>query len=188
MVQKKVRPKITIDDHFFRDPRFPPPQIREICRVEQDNLLDWHRRELIPDARPAKGRGHRRLYSIRDAIYINTVRILAEADAPLNEASLLASDMVDVVTKVFTHQWTTGTDFQLLPDCFVLMHRDNDGKWHHEWLGALIGKPLPKRGLQQYMREYYLESAVVLDINSIVVMLFDRILTEMGLIPAPGQY
>jgi hypothetical protein len=188
MAKQTARPKITIDDHFFRDPRFRPPQVLRICRVERDNLLDWHRRDLIPETRPATGRGHRRLYSVRDAIYINTVRILAEADAPLKEAALLASDMVDVVTKVFTHQWTTAVDFPLLPDCFVVMHRDSDGKWHHEWLGALIGEPLPKRGLQQYMRESHLESAVVLDINSIVCMLFDRILTEMGAIPPPGEY
>lgn len=188
MAQKKVRPKITIDDHFFRDPRFRPPQVLRICRVERDNLLDWHRRDLIPETRPAKGRGHRRLYSVRDAIYINTVRILAEADTPLKEAALLASDMVDAVTKVFSYQQKNACEIHLLPDCFVIMYRDSDGKWEHEWLGALIGEPLPKRGLQQYMREYYLESAVVLDINSIVAMLFDRILTEMGVIPPRGEY
>ena len=188
MAKQKARPKITVDDHFFRDPRFRPPEVLHVCRVERDNLLDWHRRDLIPETRQAKGRGHRRLYSVRDAIYINTVRILAEADAPLKEAALLASDMVDVVTKVFSYQQANACEIHQLPDCFVIMYRDSDGHWQHEWLGSLIGEPLPKRGLQQYMRDYQLESAVVLDINSIVFMLFDRILTEMEVIPPPGEY
>ena len=38
------------------------------------------------------------------------------------------------------------------------------------------------------MRDGYLESAVVLDINSIVFMLFNRILTEMGVLAPPGEY
>ncbi len=124
MADHNAKPTIKIDEDFFREPRFRPPQILQICRVDRDNLLDWHRRELIPDARAGtKGRGHRRLYSVRDAIYINTVRILAEADAPLQQASLLASDMVDAVTESFCLQWKTGRDFSDLPDCSVVLYR-----------------------------------------------------------------
>ena len=178
---------ITIDEAFFREPRFRPPQVLTICRVDRDNLLDWHRRELIPDARAgAKGRGHRRLYSVRDAIYINTVRILAEVDAPLQQASLLSSDMVDAVAETLCLQWKTGRDFSDLPDCFVLLHR-MDGKWHHRWFGIKGGEPIPEGGLQRWMRERYIESSVVLDINSIVFTLFDRVLTEMGILPSTRQ-
>jgi hypothetical protein len=37
------------------------------------------------------------------------------------------------------------------------------------------------------MRDRYIESSVVLDINSIVFTLFDRILTEMGILPPSQQ-
>jgi hypothetical protein len=178
---------ITIDEAFLREPRFRPPQVLGICRVERDNLLDWHRRELIPDARAgAKGRGHRRLYSVRDAIYINTVRILAEVDAPLQQASLLASDMVDAVTGIFCLQWKTGRDFSELPDCAVVLYR-SDNAWHHQWFGIKSGESIPAGGLQRWMRERYIESSVVLDINSIVFTLFDRVLTEMGVLPSTQQ-
>ncbi len=180
-------PTITINEEFFREPRFRPPQVMRICRVERDNLLDWHRRELIPDARDgAKGRGHRRLYSVRDAIYINTVRILAETDSPLQQASLLASDMVDAVTESFILQWKTGRDFSELPDCSVVLYR-MDGMWRHQWFGIKGGEPIPAGGLQRWMRERHIESSVVLDINSIVFTLFDRVLTEMGILP-PAQH
>ncbi len=178
---------MTIDEAFFREPRFRPPQVLTICRVDRDNLLDWHRRELIPDARAgAKGRGHRRFYSVRDAIYINTVRILAEVDAPLQQASLLASDMVDAVAESFRRQWNTGCDFSELPDCAVVLYRGDDA-WHHQWFGITGGESIPAAGIQRWMRERYIESSVVLDINSIVFTLFDRVLTEMGILPPAQQ-
>ena len=183
MADHNAKPIIKIDEDFFREPRFRPPQILQICRVDRDNLLDWHRRELIPDARVGtKGRGHRRLYSVRDAIYINTVRILAEADSPLQQASLLASDMVDAVTEAFCLQWTTGRDFSDLPDCSVVLYR-MDGIWHHQWFGIKGREPIPDGGLQRWMRDRFIESSVVLDINSIVFTLFDRVLTEIGILP-----
>ena len=186
MADHNAKLTITIDEDFFREPRFRPPQVLQICRVDRDNLLDWHRRELIPDARAGtKGRGHRRLYSVRDAIYINTVRILAEADAPLQQASLLASDMVNAVMESFSLQWNTGYDFSQLPDCAVVLYR-LDKTWHHQWFGIKSGESIPDGGLQRWMRDRYIESSVVLDINSIVFALFDRILTEMGILP-PAQ-
>lgn len=183
MADHNAKTTITIDEDLFREPRFRPPQILQICRVDRDNLLDWHRRELIPDARAGtKGRGHRRLYSVRDVIYINTVRILAEADAPLQQASLLASDMVDAVTESFCLQWKTGRDFSELPDCAVVLYRI-DRVWHHQWFGIKGSESIPDGGLQRWMRDRYIESSVVLDINSIVFTLFDRVLTEMGILP-----
>jgi len=172
---------MTINETFFREPRFRPPQVLRICRVERDNLLDWHRRDLLPDARSTKGRGHRRLYSVRDAIYINTVRILAEADAPLDEASLLAADMVDAVGELFPQQVATvrvGGHVDLIPDCLVVLYRF-DRQWRHQWFGVRGYDPIPAGGVQDWMRSLNLESAVVLDINSITMMLFDRILGEM---------
>ncbi|MGO9231151.1 MAG: hypothetical protein ACLQKA_18330 [Bryobacteraceae bacterium] len=187
MADQNAKPTVTIDEDFFREPRFRPPQILQICRVDRDNLLDWHRRELIPDARAGtKGRGHRRLYSVRDAIYINTVRILAEVDAPLQQASLLASDMVDAVAEAFRLQWNTGSEFGELPDCAVVLYR-MDGTWHHQWFGIKGRKPVPDGGLHRWMRDRFIESSVVLDINSIVFTLFDRILTEMGILPHAQQ-
>ena len=183
MADHDAKPTIKIDEDFFREPRFRPPQILQICRVDSDNLLDWHRRELIPDARAGtRGRGHRRLYSVRDAIYINTVRIQAEADAPLQQASLLASDMVDAVTESFCLQWKTGRDFSELPDCAVVLYRINR-VWHHQWFGINSGEPVPHGGLQRWMRDRFIESSVVLDINSIVFTLFNRVLTEIGILP-----
>ena len=183
MADHNAKPTIKIDEDFFREPRFRPPQILQICRVDRDNLLDWHRRGLIPDARAGtRGRGHRRLYSVRDAIYINTVRILAEADAPLQQASLLASDMVDAVTESFCLQWKTGRYFSELPDCAVVLYRI-DRVWHHQWFGINSGEPVPHGGLQRWMRDRFIESSVVLDINSIVFTLFNRVLTEIGILP-----
>jgi DNA-binding transcriptional MerR regulator len=172
---------ITINEAFFREPRFRPPQVLRICRVERDNLLDWHRRDLLPDARTAKGRGHRRLYSVRDAIYINTVRILAEADAPLDEAALLAADMVDAAAGLFPRQVAAvhmGRHTDQMADCFVVLYRF-DGQWRNQWFGINGCDPIPSGGLQGWMRSLNLESAVVLDINSITTMLFNRILEEL---------
>lgn len=172
---------ITINEAFFREPRFRPPQVLRICRVDRDNILDWHRRDLLPDARSTKGRGHRRLYSVRDAIYINTVRILAEADAPLDEAALLAADMVDAAAELFPQQVATvqiGRHTDQMPDCFVVLYRF-DGQWRNQWFGIKGCDPMPSGGLQGWMRSLNLESAVVLDINSITMMLFNRILDEL---------
>ena len=176
---------ITINDTFFRAPRFRAPQVMRICRVERDNLLDWHRRDLLPEAREVKGRGHRRLYSVRDLIYVNTVRILAEADAPLDEAALVAADMVDAVMGIYPEHIAAvhaGGHVDLVPDCFVALYRFS-GEWRNQWFGVRGYDPIPAGGLQAWMRSLNLESAVVLDINSITMMLFDRILEELGVTP-----
>jgi hypothetical protein len=173
---------ITINEAFFHEPRFRAPQVMRLCRVERDNLLDWHRRDLLPEARDAKGRGHRRLYSVRDLIYVNTVRILAEADAPLDEAALVAADMVDAVTEILPHQIAAvhaGGHIDLIADCFVALYRFS-GEWRSQWFGVRGCDSIPAGGLQVWMRSLNLESAVVLDINSITMMLFDRILEELG--------
>lgn len=145
---------IRIDEKFFRTPQFRPPQVLRICQVDRVNLLDWHRRELIPDTRSGvTGRGHRRLYSVRDAVYINTVRILAEADAPLEEAALLAADLVDAVQHFFLLHIETvkqRMNVENLPDCIAVLYRF-EGGWHHRWFG-INGEPFPYGTLQGWMR------------------------------------
>ena len=231
---------IKINDAFFQEPRFRPPQVLRICKVDRDNLFDWHRRGLIPDARSgAKGRGHRRLYSVRDVIFINTFRILAEADAPLDEAARLATDAVEAVIAYFHLQGAvvraggqndssriealaalaardrqqlqktpdliersrssddsvsvtaildvaaraamaeSVTTFDQLPDCVVVMYRV-DGRWRHQWFGFWCGDPMPKAGLHGWMRSLNIETAIVLEISSVTLMLFTRILDELG--------
>ena len=177
--------KMTINEAFFREPRFRAAQVMRICRVERDNLLDWHRRELLPEARNTESRGRRRLYSIWDVIYVNTVRILAEADAPLDEAALVAADMVEAVAGIFTEQTAAvhaGGHIDQLPDCFVVLYRLNR-EWRSQWFGVKGYDPMPAGGLRVWMRSLNLESVIALDINTITTMLFDRILQELGVTP-----
>ena len=86
------------------------------------------------------------------------------------------------MAETFCRQWKTGWDFSDLPDCAVVPYRI-DKVWHHQWFGIKGGESIPDGGLQRWMLDRHIESSVVLDINSIVFTLLDRILTEMGLLP-----
>jgi hypothetical protein len=90
--------------------------------------------------------------------------------------------MVDAVTEILPHQIAAvhaGGHIDLIADCFVALYRFS-GEWRSQWFGVRGCDSIPAGGLQVWMRSLNLESAVVLDINSITMMLFDRILEELG--------
>jgi DNA-binding transcriptional MerR regulator len=155
---------MTMPDQFLCEPRFRASQVHRICQVDSNNLLDWHRRGFVPEARSVKGRGKRRRYSIQDVIQISTVHLFSAASLPLRESCLL----VDLMVGAFARYWGG----QTLAECLAIVRAERDGQWQS---ACLLDS-----GLREYMHKRGMESAVVFDISWIVLTLADRIRRELG--------
>ena len=174
-------PKLRISRHFLADRRFNPDAAIRVTGVENINLQDWHRRGLIPEPRAVVGRGHRRRYSVLDLAHIYIMRTLGDAGVPLGPAFRLAMSGARRIEEYIFRQGATrnADELEQLPDCFAVLFRMDD-KWQQKWFGP-GGDPVPDGGIQRFMRLLNVEVATVLDISTITMLFFLRVLDELGI-------
>lgn len=173
--------KITITHKFLREPQFRLPEALAITGVDRRRLFQWHNRGLVPEPRQTSGRGIRRLYSVRQLAHANVLRLLADMAVPLDEAYKAAADAEELMEEFIFLQGRTANADELenLPACIGLLYK-TEGRWQREWFGK-FGKPVPDGGIQRFMRLLNIEAAVVLDISTITMLFFLRVMEAWGI-------
>jgi DNA-binding transcriptional MerR regulator len=154
-------------------PFFYQGDVLEIAAISADTLLTWHKRGLIPEPTPREGgRGHRRLYSVREAFYLAILKKLADVHYPLGDANTLAGKLVNkVIALAFL---SPGESIVALypPDQFedVPVHSD--------------------RTIARWMKERKLDFATFLDLTAFAEQVYgryDRVLQSRRNSPARRQ-
>lgn len=80
-----------------RDERFSLSEAEEITGVPRSSLVGWLNRQLLRPARPGHGHGSRRLFSVRDLVWIGITHGLTTMGVRAEQAARFADQVVDTL-------------------------------------------------------------------------------------------
>jgi hypothetical protein len=80
-----------------RDERFSLSEAEEITGVPRSSLVGWLNRQLLLPARPGHGHGSRRLFSVRDLVWIGITHGLTTMGVRAEQAARFADEVVEPV-------------------------------------------------------------------------------------------
>lgn len=76
------------------DDRFSLSEAEEVTNVPRGSLVGWLNRKLLRPARPGHGHGSRRLFSLRDLVWISIVGRLTSLGVRAEQAARFADEVV----------------------------------------------------------------------------------------------
>ena len=80
-----------------RDERFSLSEAEEITGVPRSSLVGWLNRQLLRPVRPARGQGSRRLFSLRDLVWIAVMHELTTVGVRAEQAARFTDELVEPV-------------------------------------------------------------------------------------------
>jgi len=173
---RQALPKL--DFKKLEQPEFSHGETLQITGLTADTLLAWHKRGVVPDIgeRDQGGRGHRRKYSAMNLAYLMVLKQLA-GKMPLVMAAMAAANAVPAILGTFMLlRYTEHADeIDALPSLILVAYEDDAGKIRFEVFTSKEGQGLPvipAGGIEKWMRSLNIQSATILNIVSLTLLLF----------------
>ena len=173
---REALPKIDLKK--LEQPEFSHGETLQITGLTADTLLTWHKRGVVPDIgeRDRGGRGHRRKYSAMHLAYLMVLKQLS-GKMPLVLAGMAAANAVPLILGTFMLlRYTENADeIEAMPSLVLVAYEDDAGQTRFELFGSEEGQgipTIPQGGIEQWMRALNIQSATILNIVSLTLLLF----------------
>ena len=173
---REALPKLDLKK--LEEPEFSHGETLQITGLTADTLLTWHKRGVVPDIgeRDQGGRGHRRKYSAMHLAYLMVLKQLS-GKMPLLVAGMAAANAVPLILGTFMMlRYTENADeIEAMPSLVLVAYEDDAGQTKLELFTSKEkqGIPtIPPCGIEQWMRALNIQSATILNIVSLTLMLF----------------
>ena len=173
---RQALPKIDLKK--LEQPEFSHGETLQITGLTADTLLTWHKRGVVPDIgeRDQGGRGHRRKYSAMHLAYLMVLKQLS-GKMPLVMAGMAAANAVPLILGTFMMlRYTENADeIEAMPSLVLVAYEDDAGQTRFELFSSEEGRGIPTipfGGIERWMRALNIQSATILNIVSLTLMLF----------------
>jgi hypothetical protein len=173
---REALPKLDLKK--LEEPEFSHGETLQITGLTADTLLTWHKRGVVPNIgdRDQGGRGHRRKYSAMHLAYLMVLKQLS-GKMPLLVAGMAAANAVPLILGTFMMlRYTENADeIEAMPSLVLVAYEDDAGQTKLELFTSKEkqGIPtIPPCGIEQWMRALNIQSATILNIVSLTLMLF----------------
>lgn len=173
---RQALPKIDLKK--LEQPEFSHGETLQITGLTADTLLTWHKRGVVPDIgeRDQGGRGHRRKYSAMHLAYLMVLKQLS-GKMPLLMAGMAAANAVPLILGTFMLlRYTENADeIEAMPSLVLVAYEDDAGQTRFELFSSEEGRgipTIPPGGIEQWMRALNIQSATILNIVSLTLLLF----------------
>ena len=173
---REALPKLDLKK--LEQPEFSHGETLQITGLTADTLLTWHKRGVVPDIgeRDQGGRGHRRKYSAMHLAYLMVLKQLS-GKMPLVVAGMAAANAVPLILGTFMLlRYTENADeIEAMPSLVLVAYEDDSGQTRFELFSSEEGRgipTIPHGGIDQWMRALNIQSATILNIVSLTLLLF----------------
>ena len=173
---REALPKLDLKK--LEQPEFSHGETLQITGLTADTLLTWHKRGVVPDIgeRDQGGRGHRRKYSAMHLAYLMVLKQLS-GKMPLVVAGMAAANAVPLILGTFMLlRYTENADeIEAMPSLVLVAYEDDAGQTRFELFSSEEGRgipTIPPGGIEQWMRALNIQSATILNIVSLTLLLF----------------
>jgi hypothetical protein len=173
---REALPKLDLKK--LEQPEFSHGETLKITGLTADTLLTWHKRGVVPDIgeRDQGGRGHRRKYSAMHLAYLMVLKQLS-GKMPLLVAGMAAANAVPLILGTFMLlRYTENADeIEAMPSLVLVAYEDDAGQTRFELFSSEEGRgipTIPPGGIEQWMRALNIQSATILNIVSLTLLLF----------------